>query len=234
MGKLIVSNKAIDLTISEEISSPDFYNSKLMSPIWPGGSSGITGGIGYDFGHNTGAQIAIDWKYKIPDHSIQVLKRISGLRGEAAKKALTAQVKSVKIPLDPAMEVFKQRTLPRYVALTVRAFPGVVDLLPDAAGVILDIVYNRGPRLKDSGSKEIKEGARSEMRCIAEAIPKKDYEAIAVACDHMARLWDGVPDFDGDNEVKLGGLVRRCKRRAEIVRGCVREYTQSDIHTIIF
>lgn len=233
MSKLIVSNKAIDLTIFSEITSATNYNQNLIYPVWPGGASGITGGVGYDFGHNTQAQIADDWKYKLPDHSIQLLKRLSGLRGESAKKALTAQIKAIKIPLEPAMEVFKLRTLPRYAALTVRAFPGVTDLLPDAAGVILDIVYNRGQRLNDLGTKEIKEGARSEMRCIAEAIPKKDYEAIAVACDHMARLWDGVPDFEGDQEVKLGGLVRRCKRRAEIVRGAVREYSQSDIHTIV-
>lgn len=234
MGKLIVSNKAIDLTITEEITSPANYNAKLISPVWPGGVSGITGGIGYDFGHNSAAQISADWKYKLSEDAIRVLVRVAGLRGEAAKKALTAQVKSVKIPLDAAMEVFKKKALPRYAALTVRAFPGVTELLPDAAGVILDIVYNRGPRLNDSGSKELKEGARSEMRCIAEAIPKKDYEAIATACDHMARLWDGVPDFEGDKEIKFGGLIRRCKRRAEIVRGSAREYSQSDIHSIIF
>lgn len=234
MGKLIISNRAIDLTITEEITSPAYYNLKLISPVWPGGASGVTGGIGYDFGHNTPAQIADDWKYKLPDHSIQILKRVAGLRGEVAKKALTAQIKAVKIPLEPAMEVFKLRALPRYAALTVRAFPGVTELLPDAAGAILDIVYNRGPRLNDSGSKELKEGARSEMRCIAEAIPKKDYEAMAIACDHMARLWDGIPDFEGDQEAKFGGLVRRCKRRAEIIRGAVRGYGQSDIHTIEF
>lgn len=234
MGKIVISNRALDLTITEEITSPAFYNLKLISPVWPGGASGITAGIGYDFGHNTAPQISADWKYKLSEDTIRVLVRVAGLKGEAAKKALTSQVKAVKIPLDAAMEVFIAKTMPRYAALTVRAFPGVTELLPDAAGVIIDIVYNRGPRLNDSGSKEIKEGTRSEMRCIAEAVKIKDYEAIATACDHMARLWDGIPDFEGDQETKLGGLVRRCKRRAEIIRGAVREYGQSDIHTIAF
>lgn len=234
MGKLTVSNRAVDLTIFSEITSAANYNQRLVSPVWPGGASGITWGIGYDGGHQSAAQIAADWKYKLSEDAILVLKRTAGLKGEVARKALTSQVKAVKIPLSVAMEVFIARTLPAYAALTARAFPGVTDLLPDAAGVILDIVYNRGPRLKDQGTKELKESARSEMRSIAEAITKKDYEAIAGACDRMARLWDGVPDFEGDKEVKFGGLILRCKRRAEIVRGAVRDYSQSDIHVVHF
>jgi len=59
-ASMIVSKKSLDLIIAFEVSSKTAYNSKYKNPIWPGGESGITIGIGYDIGYSTITQFKND------------------------------------------------------------------------------------------------------------------------------------------------------------------------------
>jgi hypothetical protein len=54
---LTVSRKGLQQIVQHEISSASYYRKFLSHPTWPGGSSGITIGIGYDLGYNSGRQI---------------------------------------------------------------------------------------------------------------------------------------------------------------------------------
>lgn len=234
MGKLIISQRPIDLMVREEVGSPTEYAQLYEHPTYPGGDSGVTVGIGYDLGYNTAIQIGADWKLKVSEDTVRTMVRVANLKGENARRALTAQVKNIRIPFDAAEAVFTEKTLPRYAAMAVRAFPGLTELAPDAAGAILSLVFNRGTRMKDSGPKETKELARVEMRKIGAAIPLKDYKAIEAALISMKRLWDGVPDFEGDKEQKFGGLLRRRDNEAALVRGAIRQYMNSEIRIISF
>jgi hypothetical protein len=54
---LTVSRKGLQQIVQHEISSAFYYRKFLSHPTWSGGSSGITIGIGYDLGYNSGRQI---------------------------------------------------------------------------------------------------------------------------------------------------------------------------------
>lgn len=85
---LIASRDGLEQLIEFEISSPQYYYRNLKKPIWPGGKSGITIGIGYDLGYHRGRQIEQNWRGRIPDSDIERLVGVAGLRGEDAKRAL--------------------------------------------------------------------------------------------------------------------------------------------------
>jgi hypothetical protein len=230
---LVVSRRAVEMIIMEEIGSIEYYNKVCCRPTWPGGDSGVTIGIGYDLGYNNRAQIIADWRGKIPEDKLQVLLACSGFKGsEAKEKCSTAIIRSINVPYQNAFEVFVKRTVPRFAKDTITAFPNVTQLHPDAQGALLSLVFNRGSRLNDVGAKENKEHARQEMRTIAEACTKADYSTIAASLISMKRLWDGVPDFSGDNEPKLGGVLRRRDKEAELVKGAERTYTTDELLTI--
>src|SRR5690606_9796785 len=53
---------AAALIIRWEITSPAWYDRRLRFPVWPGGASGVTWGVGYDGGHQTRAVIEDDWQ----------------------------------------------------------------------------------------------------------------------------------------------------------------------------
>jgi hypothetical protein len=85
---LTVSRKGLDQIIAFEISSVSYYKKHLKHPIWPGGASGITIGIGYDLGYHSRSGIKKDWGGKIPDADLETLLTVSRKKGEAAKEAL--------------------------------------------------------------------------------------------------------------------------------------------------
>jgi len=128
---LTVSRKGLEQIIAFEISSVSYYRKHLKHPIWPGGGSGITIGIGYDLGYHSRSRIKKDWGGKIPDADLETLLTVSGKKGESAREALP-DVRHIEIPIQTAKEVFYTCTLPTFAALTRKAFPGVEKLPADA------------------------------------------------------------------------------------------------------
>jgi hypothetical protein len=208
---LVASTRGLDKIVAFEISSEAFYRSRLQNPIWPGGASGVTIGIGYDLGFNTAAQIEKDWRGKLPDADLAKLVTVAEKKGDAARRAL-AGVRQVVVPFEPAKAVFYTSTLPRFARMTRQAFPGVEALFADAQAALLSLVYNRGASM--SGS------SRSEMRAIRDLVPRKDLAGIAAQLRAMKRLWD-------PNE--LPGLHRRRDEEAALVAGADRPYGADEL-----
>ncbi len=50
----------------------------MSSPIWPGGESGITIGIGYDLAHVNHKQFRQDWSH-LPKKDLDTLSKYIGL-----------------------------------------------------------------------------------------------------------------------------------------------------------
>ncbi len=196
---LTISNTGMEQLIQHEIVSKSYYNRFLKKPIWPGGSSGVTIGIGYDLGYNRISQIQKDWAGRVSDVDLEKLKKVSGLKVDAAKKALD-RLKVVTISFDDAKAVFSKSTLPRYAAATRKAYPGVEKLLPDAQAALLSLVYNRGTSM--SGRR------RKEMAAIRPLVLQQDYAGIAQEILKMKRLWEGRG---------LSGLLKRRDDEAELV-----------------
>src|SRR5687767_7884667 len=200
-ASMIVSTKSLELIIEEEVSSKEVYNKKYQNPIWPGGDSGVTIGIGYDLGFNNTADITNAWGLHISTPDLNLLLSVKKLTGQAARNAL-AGVKSVKIPYDIALKVFYQVSMPVFSKKVKRIYPGAEKLPPDAQGALLSLVYNRGESLDPNKS------SRREMRNIVPLVASGNLNGIAREIRSMKRLWD---------PKKLPGLIKRREKEAVLV-----------------
>ncbi len=197
-----VSINSLELIIEEEVSSRAAYNKKYKFPIWPGGESGITIGIGYDIGVIRNVQFTADWKHRMNPATFSALSAVVGLTGTKAKNALSQSIKSLIIPLDHALDVFYTISMPKYAKDVKRIYPGVEKLPPDAQGALLSLVYNRGPALTG------KDDRRKEMKNIVKWVASGNLAKIAGEIRSMKRLWVNA---------NLPGLLKRRDREADLV-----------------
>jgi hypothetical protein len=208
---MTASKVGLDAIVRFEVGSETAYESKYRKPIWPGGESGVTIGIGYDVGMNAAATVRADWNGILSDADIDLLITAAGIHGATAA-ALLGSLKGIEVPFWAARQVFGTRTLPRFSRATRTAFPGVEDLLADAQAALLSLVYNRGGSM--SGPR------RTEMRAIRALVPKRDLAGIAQQIRSMTRLWEGKG---------LPGLIKRRKEEAAMVDGANRQYAPDEL-----
>ena len=127
-----ISRAAFDLVVAEEVTSRDWYEKKYRHVLeYPGQQSGPTGGIGYDFGTQTKAQIRADWADKVDAGMLRIMLAASGVRGEAARAYSRQTQGQVDIPWDVALDVFSNHDLPRYLGILDHYCPGADRLGPD-------------------------------------------------------------------------------------------------------
>ena len=178
---------AASLTLRWEVTSPSFYTKRLELPIWPGGSSGVTWGIGDDGGHQTRSVSVADWQ---THGQVDRLGGTAGITGRAAQAALP-RFRDISTPFDHASQVFEERSLVEYERRTERAFRhGFVDLRPNACAALVSLVYNRGAAMTGD--------SRREMRNLRDnCVPKQDYACIASELRSMKRLWRGTVNENG-------------------------------------
>lgn len=196
-----VSPAAVAHIIRWEVSSPAYYTRALQWPIWPGGASGVTWGIGYDGGHQSRQVILADW------HAHPQAARLaesSGITGTAARDAL-GRFRDIITPFEHAAEVFANASLPVYHRSTVRAYgDGLHQLPPDAQGALVGNTYNRGGSMVGSRNAE-KRAIRDEC------IPARDLACIAAQLRAQCRLWRGTS--------LEAGLCGRREDEARLVEG---------------
>jgi hypothetical protein len=208
---LEVSLLGLNQIVEFEVTSEKHYEKRLRRPTWPGGNSGVTIGIGYDLGQNAKATIRDDWSGQIPDADLDELLGAAGVTGQAAQ-SLVGQLNHIIIPFKSASEVFHCRTLPRFARQTRKAYPGVEALPADAEGMLLSLVYNRGPKMTGP--------TRTEMKAIQPLVQAGDLQGIAVQLRSMKRLWD----------IKvLPGLHARRDREAELIEHARRTYPPEEL-----
>lgn len=203
---LTLSNRGFYQLIKHEIISKNYYQRRLQKPIWPGGASGVTIGIGYDLGYHRDYQIKRDWSPYLSDAEVNKLIRVASKKGSQVKSKL-ASLKDIRIPYDIAAKVFSESTLPRYAKNTFKTYKGIEKCLPDVQAAILSLVYNRGTRL--SGS------TRKEMKAIRSLISKQQYQEIADEILSMKRLWEGKG---------LNGLIKRREDEAKLILNASANY----------
>ncbi len=197
MSKL--SDRAIKLILAHE---------GLNQPAkWPGGSSGITIGIGYDLGFVTVDQFESDWGEFLPPSHTHRLKAAVGFRGIRAKNR-AAMFFDIRIKRADSEKVFQDKTIPLYQLRARQAFPGIEMLPVDAQGALVSLVYNRGTSMIDDSPQD----RRREMRAIRDAVASRDLREIANQLRSMKRLWVGK---------HLGGLLKRRDAEADLVESCI-------------
>ncbi len=212
-----VSRMGLEQLVAFEIVSKAYYNRFLKSPIWPGGESGVTIGIGYDLGFHSKSQIEKDWKGKIDDKDLKDLLKVSGFKKNDAKKKIK-KLKHISISLDAAQEVFLTSVLPNWAKKTARAYPGVDKLPADAQAMLLSLIFNRGAQ-----ALPIRTGVG---RCVLSVplVAAKNLAGIADQIRSMKRLWEGKG---------LSGLLKRRDKEAELIENARPDNTLPEEEVIL-
>jgi GH24 family phage-related lysozyme (muramidase) len=176
-------SRAVDFICREEVSSREYYDAHASRPTWPGGASGVTIGVGYDLGYESGLET--DWARLLTPVQIAALKPWVGVKGTAAETAI-AKLSAITIPWYSAWLSFIGKSLPSYANQTRQAFANSQVLPPLCFGVLVSLVYNRGASMTDSRSHP---GDRREMRDIRDAVALGRLDAIPGLLRSMERLW---------------------------------------------
>lgn len=179
---------AAALIIRWEVTSEARYTRALRYPVWPGGASGVTWGIGYDGGHQTRSVIVDDWLAHAHRDRLGLTAGITGNR----VKSVLAGFRDIETAYPYASQVFEDRSLIEYLRRTERAF-GRDDfraLRPNACAALVSLVYNRGAAMTGD--------SRREMRNIRDqCVPAQDHACIAKEIRAMTRLWRGTVNEKG-------------------------------------
>lgn len=188
----LLDDASLQLIVDGETGGQARYTRLYQSPVWPGGGSGVTIGVGYDLGQSSADVIALDWR----EHAdVERLAAEAGVAGAAARARIPS-LRDVVTPWRLAESVFSVSTLPRYYRLAHRAFgDGFRTLAPPAQGALVSLVYNRGASM--AGER------RREMRTIRdECVPRGDRHCIARELRAMVRIWVGT-------DIEAGMRTRR-------------------------
>lgn len=184
-----ISPEALNKIIEFEVTSPAHYEKALRAPEWPGSSSGVTVGIGYDVGQTEAATVKADWQGVIPDSMLNRLLETCGVTGRPAKARAEALRGVVDIPFAQASKVFNERVMPRWVAVVENRLPNVGQLNGDCLGMLVSLTFNRG-----SAGYNSSEPRFAEMAAIKAAMAAPDFAKIPGLFRAMKRLW---PDVQG-------------------------------------
>lgn len=200
-----VSARSVLMIIEHEIGTVELYQRKYQGLVCPGGASGPTGGVGYDFGHRPSVVILSDWS----EHSERArLAAASGVKGTPACRARVTDLRDIRIQYPYAREVFDQTSLVEYLRLTRRAF-GTEHFCAapaDLRGALTDLVYNRGASMAGP--------SRLEMRVIRDTcLPQRDWGCVAQQLRVMVRVWKG-------SEIERNMTYRR-NREADLAEASI-------------
>ena len=208
---LEVSRSGLDLLVGFEVSSKAYYEKFLRRPVWPGGESGVTIGIGYDIGVTGRKQIEADWRGWLADTAVDRLLTAQGITGATARQ-LARALSDVDVPLDVAQAVFYRSTAPLFAQRTLDTYAGVDALPADAQAMVLSLIYNRGMSL--GGSR------RRHMAALKPLIAggSRNLELIAEQFDLMTELWPDLP-----------GLRKRRRKEAQVIRDSKRRYERDEL-----
>lgn len=190
-----ISDLAIKSIIGWECGGEAEYNN---APEWPGESSGVTIGIGYDLGMTPANEIVQAWGPYVSSEDLKVLVGLSGKTGPRAQELLP-HVRHLRFTWQTAETVFRETTLPTHFLRTLRIYPQVVDLHGHCAGALVSLVFNRGPAL--IGDR------RAEMADIQSLLKANKLNAIPERFEAMQRLWPNT-----------AGLRRRRREEADLFR----------------
>lgn len=204
-----ISQDAIDLIVREEVSSEAVYRKRYTRPEWPGHSSGVTIGIGYDVGYATPAQLRADWRGLIPDSMITALTRACGVTGASAQALTKALRGSVNVPWEAAIANFENTVLPRWIRNVKSKLPNTDKLSPDCLGALVSLAYNRGPSFNNTGDRY------REMRAIRALMASGNFAGIPAQFRSMKRLWPGSSGLQGRRDREAQLFERGLKKPAQ-------------------
>lgn len=193
---MLISPAARDLIVDAEVTGQKTYTNIYQRPTWPQGASGVTIGIGYDCGYVTAVELINDWKGRIPDAMIALLRTHAiGIHGPSAQLATRFLRSQIVVPWTAAIDEFDNVEVPKWVGRVAKALPNTSDLHPDSLGAVTSLSYNRGLSYSTPWNQERDPQDRyREMRAIRDFMATKQYAKVPAQIRAMKRLW---PDVRG-------------------------------------
>lgn len=179
-----LSPEGLKLLLDYEVGGGEAYFRKFLSrPTWPGESSGVTIGVGFDLGYNSQAQFSEAWGPILADETFAILGQSLGLKGATARDWLyeKPEARAIEITWAQALSVFTNITVPRFFVQLLRIYPQANDLPEGARDALLSLVFNRGTSL--TGDR------RSEMVGIQNALKFNRLREVPTLLRSMKRLW---------------------------------------------
>lgn len=212
-GPPTVSDEAWNLIVEFETGGRALYERKYTRPTWPGGSSGVTIGIGHDLAFTTPQAFDRNWA-ALPLDARTRLKATIGLT-KAAAKATIPSLSDIVVPWVVAEAVFRAVDLPATIAKTNAALPNCDLLSGDCFGVLVSLTFNRGDDYTSPRKPGDPIDRRKEMRAIRAAMAEKNFAVIPALLRSMIRIWQG-------QDVEAG-LTRRREAEAALFEKGLRE-----------
>ena len=154
---------------------------------WPGASSGITVGCGFDLGFHTEKEFREAWGRHLSEEELKRLATVIGITGERAESK-AGMFRDITVTREQALEVLSRTTAPKWLGWARRTFPGMDRLPAGAQLALVSLVGNRGTDL--SGQRRV------EMRRIRDIVGSRevpDVKGLQIAGElrSMKRLWPG-------------------------------------------
>jgi len=163
---------------------------------WAAGDSGVTLDPGIDLGYADAALIEKCFKPLLTPQQYEAVKTVLGLKGEAARSALTASpvLSTIQISKQQA-EGLLDHAFGKYWDAIVTRFPNLVapDALAAAQTAMLSLAYNRGPNNKN-------------LEVLAVPIQQKNWAELANCIGAMQQ------------DHKLMGIRKRRTMEADLIR----------------
>lgn len=157
----LLDTDGIAFIAREETGGLAYYDARTQWPHYPGLSSGITIGIGYDLRFNTETDFRKLWGTCLSPSTVDTLCADIGKAGTKGRAA-ELKKKNIIIPFKSAWQVFIRKTLPRYYNDTRAIYPSLETLPLPCRSALVSIVFNRGNSLECS--------ERTEMRAIRDIL----------------------------------------------------------------
>jgi hypothetical protein len=189
---LPIPDQALTFVENEEDGSASYYVAHYEHWDWPGGVSGPTAGVGYDFGQVTHEEAQADWTGIVDPATLGHMLTAVGLQGARAEEYCREHRSEITVTWDQGIAEFKQREVPKWLVRCRAALPNF-DTLPGLCqGALFSLSYNRGTGgYIDPGS----DSHNAEMRAIRRDMIAKNFAAIPALIESMVRLWPTVKDL---------------------------------------
>lgn len=182
-----ISQAAFDLIVNEETGGQAYYEKTEMRPDWPGGSSGVTIGCGYDCGYSTAQTIRDDWGPLLSGDAVNALASVAGIHGSPAASH-AHELHWITVSWEAGLAVFSKIDVPKWSAWVAADLENCDELPGDSYGALVSIAFNRG-RSWNIAAENDPSGRYCEMRAIKALMAAKQFDQIPAQILAMRRLW---------------------------------------------
>lgn len=187
-----LATEGVAMIAREETGGLAYYHAVCRYPHYPGYSSGITIGVGYDLRFASEQSFRDLWQSYLSVAAINELARHIGRRGTKSRAA-ELRNKGIEVPFKAAWPVFIEQLMPQYFSLTESLYPQLSRLSKSCRAVLVSILFNRGASLCGDRRKEMRVIRDKLARAYSSGTDQAEQRQLLMSIEDdivsMQRLW---------------------------------------------